>query len=109
MSPERYEELLDEILPDLTAEQERMMTDDLDELLDRKYREGQHALAQSMLQHVAMFLKREDRDLASLLRELDASREIIRRVCELAGDTDWDEHLWLPDVLDKHLLRHLED
>ena len=84
-------------------------SDEMDELLDRKYCEGQHALAQSMLQHVAQFLKKDDRDRASLLRELDASRMVIRRLCELIGDTDWDDNLWLPDVLEKHLARHVEE
>jgi hypothetical protein len=34
---------------------------------------------------------------------------MLRRVCAKFGDNDWSDDLRLADVLEKHLLRHLEN
>jgi hypothetical protein len=34
---------------------------------------------------------------------------MLRTVCERFGDNEWEDDLHLADVIDKHLLRHLEE
>jgi hypothetical protein len=33
---------------------------------------------------------------------------LLREICEAHGDNDWPDDLQLEDILEKHLLRHLE-
>lgn len=39
--------------------------------------------------------------------ELADARAVLRRLCDDHGDNDWDDSLYLADVLDKHLGDHL--
>lgn len=40
--------------------------------------------------------------------EREEAIAMLRQACEAAGDNDWTEDLHLADIVDKHLLRHLE-
>ncbi len=44
---------------------------------------------------------------ASWIIEREATIAALRSACEDFGDNDWDEHLTLADVINKHLARHL--
>ena len=34
---------------------------------------------------------------------------LLRSLCAEFGDNDWEEDLYLPDIIEKHLGRHLEE
>ncbi len=42
-----------------------------------------------------------------LIKEREETIAALRRICDEFGDNDWDENLYLPDVLEKHLGRNL--
>ena len=46
--------------------------------------------------------------LAEALLELEETRGALRRACAEHGDNDWPDDLHLVDVIEKHLVRHLE-
>ena len=46
---------------------------------------------------------------ANLTSELSETREKLREVCELVGDTSYPNDLYLPDIIDKHILPYLEE
>ena len=33
----------------------------------------------------------------------------LRELCALIGDNDWPDNLYLPDVIEKHIIRHIEN
>lgn len=47
--------------------------------------------------------------LAAALAELEATRRALREVCSTHGDADWTDDLYLPDVVEKHLARYLDE
>ena len=42
-----------------------------------------------------------------LIKEREDTIAALRSICDEFGDNDWDENLYLPDVIEKHLSRHL--
>jgi hypothetical protein len=46
--------------------------------------------------------------LAILIAEREATVVALREVCAVHGSTEWDDRLWLPDVVEKHLGRQLD-
>ena len=46
---------------------------------------------------------------AHLIVERNEVVEKLREVCELVGDNNWEKDLYLPDVLERHLLPYLRD
>lgn len=40
--------------------------------------------------------------------EREALVALLRQICATYGDNDWNDTAWLPDVLEKHLWKHLE-
>jgi hypothetical protein len=48
-------------------------------------------------------------DAARLALELSETRQALRSVCAKFGDNEWDETEYLPDVVEKHLARHLDE
>lgn len=49
------------------------------------------------------------RDAARLQVERGELVLLLRKVCAEFGDNDWDDTLFLPDVVSKHLLVHLRE
>lgn len=47
--------------------------------------------------------------VARLVAEREAAVAALRHVCEDHGDNDWGPDLYLPDVIEKHLGRYLDD
>ena len=79
------------------------------EAQERAWIEGRRSFARSLLRLAASELNSgNERTLAYLQEELDATREKLRDVCAIVGDNDWKDGLYLPDVVEKHILRHLE-
>lgn len=84
-----------------------------DETNERRYIEGRKAAARSMLLHVLSELDCDGTDplleLALKTSELSATRTMLRQICDEHGDNDWSDDLYLPDALEKHLWRHLDE
>jgi hypothetical protein len=45
---------------------------------------------------------------ASLVSERASAIAALRDLCERFGDNDWPDNLHLADIIEKHLLRHLD-
>ena len=77
---------------------------------ERAYEVGQRALARRIL---AELIKGGDLGPADgtaqrwRLERGDAVA-MLRQVCEAFGDNEWDDNLYLADVIEKHLWKHLE-
>ena len=71
---------------------------------NRGYRAAWEAILRQALTHVDDASMRTRSELA-----LERSQVVtlLRQVCERAGDNDWDESLYLPDVIENHLLPYL--
>lgn len=82
-----------------------------DEIREHAYREGRAALARELTSRLLGDLPKSHagRTFSELALELDETRAMLRRVCEDYGDNDWPDDLYLPDVIEKHLLDALED
>lgn len=50
----------------------------------------------------------EPQTLEGWQQERAATVRTLRDICEHYGDQDWPDDLYLPDVIEKHLRRHLE-
>lgn len=72
------------------------------------YDKGSRAALTGMLRSLTVQLSGEERDLAALLIEREDTVAKLRDVCERFGDNEWPDNLHLADVIEKHLLRHLE-
>jgi hypothetical protein len=73
------------------------------------FNEGSRAAWIRMLRLCLRELDPEPGETSTLARftlHLAETRAALRRLCETHGDNSWDDSLWLPDVIDKHL--HLE-
>lgn len=46
-------------------------------------------------------------DKARLESEREAAIAVLRSLCEDFGDNDWEPNLYLADIIDKHLGKHL--
>lgn len=47
--------------------------------------------------------------VAALHAERLRTIAVLRELCEEFGDSDWSDDLYLPDIIEKHLARHLRD
>lgn len=78
-------------------------------LEDQAYENGYRAAAKAVIRSMLRRLRpdEEDRKLCRMALELDDTRQQLRRVCAVAGDNDWEDNLYLADVVEKHLGRYL--
>lgn len=44
---------------------------------------------------------------AAWILERQETMLALRKLCEAIGDNDWPDDLYLPDVIEKHLLQHV--
>jgi hypothetical protein len=80
----------------------------MDEQGEMDYRRGQRSAWRRVLSTALGELGYDSTDPEELrLQRLIAEREdaiaALRRLCEDYGDNDWDDHLHLADIIDKHL------
>lgn len=78
------------------------------------YIEGQQTIWRVMLRKciahlIPQYDEPGDKQLALLVAERSEAIAILRNLCEEFGDNDWDEDLYLADIIDKHLGKHLHD
>jgi len=76
---------------------------------EKAWAEGRRSAFRSLLGECARELGGEDRKLAAVLAEVEASRVALRQLCADHGDLEWDDRLHLADVIEKHLARHLDE
>ena len=77
---------------------------------EQAYIQGSRAAWTAMLQRCLIELGIDD-PLAGNVRwvmEREQTIAALRDVCERHGDNDWDEHLHLADIIEKHLARHID-
>ncbi len=75
------------------------------------YVRGQRALALRWLRQIIREELGPDAPEASAERwrlEREEAIAKLREICDRHGDNDWPNDLHLADIIDKHLLRHLE-
>ena len=62
-----------------------------------------------MLQMCIKHLGYEDTDAqkSAWVLERENAVSTLRQLCEEFGDNDWDENIFLSDVIEKHLGKHL--
>jgi hypothetical protein len=75
------------------------------------YRQGRRASAVERLYGCLRELGVDDPEAgkAAWVVEREETVAALRRVCAAHGDLDWDEGLYIPDVIEKHLENHLDD
>ncbi len=74
---------------------------------ERDYIKGERAAWRRILGEAERALGGREAKHASMVAELEATRAALRAVCEAHGDNDWRDDAYLPDVVEKHLGRHL--
>ena len=81
------------------------------DLHDRWHEEGRRSALRGMLRQVLGDLGYDDSDAkrAAWIIEREETVSTLRTVCEEFGDNDWSNDLHLGDVIDKHLVRHLNE
>jgi len=91
--------------------------DKLQELTERHYLNGQRSALVKQLHNALheLSIPYEDVDalpenlmtIARLTMEREDAISALRQICEENGDNDWDEDLYLSDIINKHLGDHL--
>lgn len=74
------------------------------------YEAGQRSAATRLLSLALRELGYEgtEAEQAKWFKEREETVAALRSICEEYGDNDWDVHLCLSDVIEKHLHRHLD-
>jgi hypothetical protein len=73
------------------------------------YMRGQRSVWDSMLRECLVNLGVDEARFFGWVSELEAAIAALRRVCSKHGDNDWSPDLYLADIIEKHLERHLEE
>lgn len=90
-----------------------MDDNELVELLDQRYRQGERQalieILYATLRNLGYDATDKDALIGSMVNEREMTVKMLRRLCEEVGDNDWPDNLWIPDVIEKHLWNYLED
>ncbi len=78
------------------------------EVADVHYEQGNRDAWRTILGHCVKSLNGTQLDAEHLQLERESTVRMLRNVCERFGDNDWTPQLHLADVIEKHLLSHLE-
>lgn len=81
---------------------------------ERKWIDGNRAAFRHVMQHamgelISLGVPAKELEHVGLLAEHEAVRQALRFACAEYGDNDWPDNLSLVDVVNKHLLPHLDD
>lgn len=81
----------------------------MNEKEEQAYIQGSRMAWVTMLRECLSNLGYDDPEAmkASWVIEREATIAALRSVCSDFGDNDWEETLILPDVIEKHLARHI--
>lgn len=84
--------------------------DELDSIKESSYENGQRMLLTRQMGAILHELGYDSKTkLESLILEREEMIASLRSACEDHGDNDWDETLHLSDILNKHLMRHIDE
>lgn len=73
------------------------------------YLQGRTAAFHIMLTTILRELPAAESSHARLLAERTATLLLLRDICATYGDNDWPDDAHLADVIEKHLIRNLEE
>jgi post-segregation antitoxin (ccd killing protein) len=78
---------------------------------ERGYEEGYKAANVALLRTALQNLGADSPEANAERWKVERAEAIamLRRVCEDFGDNDWPDNLYLPDIIDKHLYRYLDE
>jgi hypothetical protein len=77
---------------------------------ERDYLEGERRANIALLRYALRALGQSDEAAASRwVLERQETVALLRRLCAEYGDNDWPDDLYLVDVIEKHLERHLPE
>ncbi len=85
-----------------------------DKMNEQDYMRGSGNAYRSMMLHCMRKLgvKTKTETLEREVTQLGAEREeaisVLRDICAVCGDNNWEENLHLADIIDKHLRRYLD-
>lgn len=74
---------------------------------DQAFTQGRKSLAINIMRTCCNEIGLEQKQQANLAIERQEAVHMLRQVCEEHGDNDWPDDLYLADVIEKHLYRHL--
>lgn len=87
-----------------------MVEDELDELKEKHYMRGQQAVYRSLLSQCLSHLEGNEKTRTELLLERNETLLRLRDLCkEMSVPADWPENLYLPDIIEKYILRGLQN
>lgn len=77
---------------------------------EKAYLRGERAALVRIMTECARQLGYEDplAKAAALIEEREQAKAKLREVCEEFGDPDFEDDLHLADIIDNHLLKHLQ-
>lgn len=85
----------------------KVTKDELQEILDSKYLEGNRAVWSELLGLAIRNLGAKDRTLEQMILERESAISALRSACMDHGDNEWPENLHLADIINKHLVYYL--
>ncbi|HTG95725.1 MAG TPA: hypothetical protein VL866_24195 [Pyrinomonadaceae bacterium] len=80
----------------------------MDEREEAAYALGQKSIYREMLGTALRHLDSDEYSREELIKERVDTIAVLRGLCEEHGDNDWDDDLYLADVVSKHLGDHLD-
>jgi hypothetical protein len=78
---------------------------------EQSYIEGHRRALLGMLRHVlgALDVYDPEAGAARWVIERQDTVAVLRRICAEIGDNEWPDDLHIGDVIEKHLVRHMEN
>lgn len=97
---------------DLATNVKYALVNQASEVLDEKsYKQGSRMAWLTILKQCCRHLGYDDLSVqkSSWAIEREETVNALREVCRSFGDNDWDSSLYLVDIIEKHLSKHLHD
>lgn len=92
------------------TEPRKYTLEEIEEIKEQSWVNGERSALKNQLGQALkglMYDKEFTRE--KLIKEREEIIAALRDICNDFGDNDWDEELYLPDVIEKHLARHLNN
>jgi predicted secreted protein len=70
---------------------------------EKDYTNGMRQMASNVLNSISIYLPEDVKAKTQLIRERIETINVLRDLCEKYGDNDWDDDLYIPDIIEKHL------
>ena len=71
------------------------------------YDQGKFQAGIELMQLALKMVGAGEKNIHALAYERAQAIRILREVCAEYGDNDWEDYLSLPDIIEKHLAKHL--